>query len=144
VVRSTVIANNSILTEWLAPTVEPNKVTQYEIYRSEDLVNYTLIATVPAQQTDYMDYDVDVHAKNYFYRIDVINVCNIQAIISNDGSSILLRGNGLQDGGVHLYWTPYYGWNTPVEKYIIERLDENGQWQVIGNVNGTVTTFDEH
>jgi len=71
-------------------------------------------------------------------------VCNIQAIISNDGSSILLQGNSLYDGGVHLFWTPYIGWNTPVEKYIIERLDETGQWNVIGNVTGTTTYFDDH
>src|SRR5262249_16347363 len=52
VVRSTVVANTSILTEWLPPTVEPNKVTQYDIYRSEDNVNFSHVASVPAQQTD--------------------------------------------------------------------------------------------
>jgi hypothetical protein len=144
VIRSTVVSNASILTEWLAPTIQTSSVVQYDIYRSTDNSNFTFIATVPAQQTDFMDYDVDVQATNYFYRVDVINQCNIQAIISNDGSSILLRGEKTDDGGVQLYWTNYIGWNTGVDHYIIERLDDNGQWQVINTVPGNITSQQDH
>jgi PKD repeat protein len=144
VVRSTVVNNATILTEWLAPAVQPGSVVQYDIYRSTDNVNYSFITSVPAQQTDYMDYNVDVQAQNYFYRVDVINQCNIQAIISNDGSSILLKGDKTLNGGVALQWTNYIGWSAGVDQYIIERLDDFGQWQIIGTVPGSVTTFEDH
>jgi hypothetical protein len=143
VIRSTVVDNKTILTEWQPPVIQPGSVVQYDIYRSTDNVNFSFIATVPSAQTDYMDYDVDVQATNYFYRVDVINQCNIQAVISNDGSSILLQGE--KDAiGVNIYWTNYIGWNTGVDHYIIERKDDNGNWQVISNVPGNVTSYHDN
>ncbi|MBK5284970.1 MAG: PKD domain-containing protein, partial [Bacteroidia bacterium] len=64
VVRSTVVDNRTILTEWLHPSILPGSVVQYDIYRSTDNINFAHIATVPSQQTDYMDYDVDVQKEN--------------------------------------------------------------------------------
>ena len=47
VVRSTVVFNKSVLTEWGDPNIPLSRVMQYDILRSTDSINYTLLASVP-------------------------------------------------------------------------------------------------
>src|SRR5205814_9708101 len=72
VVRSTVESNQFVLTEWQQPLVHPEKVVQFDLYRSVDEKNYSFLASVPAYQTSYLDYDVDVQGNHYYYKILVI------------------------------------------------------------------------
>jgi predicted DNA binding protein len=141
-VRSTVVDNTYILTEWLPPVVKPQSVIQYEIYRSDDNITFNFISTVSANQTDFIDYDVDVQSKNYSYKIIVVNSCGIQEVLSNGTTTILLKGNKTEDRTTHLNWSPYDKWNEGVEYYDIESLDENGQWKFIKRVKGDTTSTD--
>jgi hypothetical protein len=45
----------------------------------------------------------------------------------------------------YLNWTPYKEWMPGVDKYEIEYLNSNGQWEVIKIVDGNIisTSFDE-
>ncbi len=142
VVRSTVVTNQTILTEWRQPVVHPEKVAQFDVYRSTDNVNFSFVATVPAVQTDFMDYSVDVQNNHYFYKIKVVNTCEIYEDPSLNTSSILLKGEMNEDRSVHLYWSPYVGWDTGVDYYIIERLDGNGQWQLLKQLSGEIIHYD--
>ncbi len=141
VIRSTVVENQSILTEWMPPTVQPDKVMQYDIYRSSDNINYSYVATVPSVQNDFMDYDVDVQTFHYYYKIMVVNTCNITEELSPLTSSILLKGIMNDARQVELEWSPYSGWESGVEYYVLEKLDENGHWQVLKRVDGTITRY---
>lgn len=142
VVRSTVVDNQTILTEWKQPQVHPEKIAQFDIYRGTDEENYRYIATVPSIQTDYMDYNVDVQKNRYFYKIRVVNTCDVAEDLSPLTNSILLQGIMDEARQVHLEWSPYAGWDPGVEYYILEKQDENGHWQFLKRVDGTTLNYD--
>jgi hypothetical protein len=140
-VRSTVVNNRSVLTEWKQPDVLPEKVIRYDVYRSTDSTNFDFLASVPRDQTAYMDEAVNVQQTNYFYRIQAVNECNLNESPSSLSSTIVLDGEMDESYEVHLHWTPYSGWDQGVEYYLIEKQDENGNWVPVRQVNGTTTTL---
>lgn len=142
VVRSTVVDNQTVLTEWTQPLVHPEMVAQFDIYRSTDNRNFRYLTSVPSVQTDFMDYDVDVQNINYYYKILVINTCSIDEGLSGHTSTIVLKGDMDEFRQVHLNWTPYKGWAQGVDYYILEKLDENGHWQLLKQVDGETYRYD--
>ena len=142
VVRSTVVDNQTVLTEWTQPLVHPEQVAQFDIYRSTDNTNFRYLTSVPSVQTDFMDYNVDVQTTNYYYKILVINTCNIDEDLSGHTSTIVLKGTMDELRQVHLNWTPYKGWPQGVEYYILEKLDANGHWQILKQVDGETFRYD--
>ena len=86
-----------------------------------------------------MDYDVKVNESRYFYKIRVRNYCDIEETMGDNTTTILLRGEKTEDRVVHLQWTPYDKWVDGVDYYIIETLDEYGNWQFVKRVSGTTT-----
>lgn len=141
VVRSTVVENQTVLTEWAQPVVHPEMVAQFDIYRSTDNVNFQYLTTVPSIQTDFMDYNVDVQNINYYYKILVVNTCDIDEALSGHTSTIVLKGDMDELRMVHLNWTGYKGWEHGVEYYILEKMDENGHWQVLKQVDGETLQY---
>ncbi len=137
IIRSTVINNSEVLTEWLSPVLFPDRVVMYNIYRSTDSLHYHFIAAVPAQSQSYLDSDVDVMKQNYFYRILAVNDCSLESTRFTKSSSILLKSDS-KDAKTILYWTEYRQWDSGVNQYVIEQLDSNGQWRVIKVVDGTI------
>ena len=142
VVRSTVVDNQTVLTEWKQPLVHPEQIAQFDIYRSTDNTNFRYLTSVPSIQTDFMDYSVDVQSTSYYYKILVINTCNIDEDLSGHTSTILLKGDMDEMRQIHLTWTPYKGWSQGVEYYILEKLDENGHWQILKQVDGEMFRYD--
>ena len=142
VVRSTVVDNQFVLTEWMPPVTLPNSVLRYDIFRSTDLVNYSLIASVPSIILDYSDFNVNVNAQEYYYKVLVRNVCDVDAREGLMGSSILLT-KLVSSSGNFLRWTQYKEWNTGVDYYVIEKMNETGVWKEIDRVPGAVTDWEE-
>jgi hypothetical protein len=140
VVRSTVIDNQNILTEWNLPVLAPDKVLNYNIYRSENNNNYQLITTLPAFATDYLDYNTDVELNRYIYSVEVINICNLSGSPSNIGNSILLKARA-DDHKLILDWNGYVGWQDGVKEYKVEKMDAQGSWKEIGIVDGDSRQF---
>ncbi len=136
VVRSTVVDNKTVLTEWKQPNVHPEMVAQFDLYRSIDNVNFSYITSLPSVQTDYMDYNVDVQKINYYYKVLVINSCNIDEPLSGYTSTIVLKGSMDEMRMVHLDWNGYKGWDHGVEYYILEKQDDQGHWQFLKQVDG--------
>lgn len=141
VVRSTVINNKEVLTEWDTPVIAPQKITGYDIYRSTDNINFTFLTNVTSLVHDYIDADVDVNAQNYYYKIEAKNACNVRTLPGNKSSSILLKAE-LKDGNVQLNWTKYEGWDMGVDYYIIEKMNEQGEWKVIKTVDGNQLIYE--
>ncbi len=142
VVRSTVVDNQYVLTEWMPPVTLPNSVLRYDIFRSADQINYSLIASVPSLILDYSDFNVSVSADEYYYKILVRNVCDVDSREGLVGSSILLT-KLVSSSGNYLRWTQYKEWNTGVDYYVIEKLNEAGVWKEIDRVPGAVTDWEE-
>jgi PKD repeat protein len=140
-VRSTVLDNQSVLTEWLPPVVHPEKVVQYDLYRSMDNVNFSYLTSISPLQTDYIDNDVDVQTSHYYYKILVQNTCDIYEGLSGNTSSILLEGKESDDYQITLQWSPYIGWDTEVDYYILEIKDEFGNWQFLKKLNGDIRKY---
>jgi PKD repeat protein len=142
VVRSTVVENQSILTEWKEPAIAPEKVTGYKVYRSEgDDGNYEPVIQLPAGATSYLDESVDVQKKHYSYKVTAINTCNSESQAGLHGSNILLEGSSDKEGNINLHWTGYEGWPTAPGYYQIERLNDKGEWEVIQRVTGHTTDY---
>jgi PKD repeat protein len=140
-IRSTVVNNSYTLTEWNEPLQYPWLVTRYQIYRSEDNLQFNLIADVPEMVHEYEDRSVDVQTHEYYYRVTAVSECGTSDY-SGPGSSIWLRTreNNLQ---YYLMWTPYKEWNTGVDSYRIEKLNDNGIWEEFRTVNSSVTEVEE-
>ena len=117
--------------------------TGFNVYRSTDQINYYLIANVPSQVLNYDDYSVNVDAQEYYYKIEVVNACNMVTEQGKIGSSILLDVYETEINNV-LKWTKYTDWDSGVEKYVIEKLNANGVWEQIKVVSGAITEWEEH
>jgi PKD repeat protein len=143
-VRSTIVDNQSVLTEWIPPAVHPEKVVQYDLYRSTDNANFHYLTSVSPMQTDYLDNDVNVQASHYFYKIRVLNTCDIAEDLSGNTSTILLKGKESEDYNITLKWNPYIGWDTGVDYYIIEKLEDGGSWELLKKVDGNVIDYTYH
>jgi len=142
IVRSTVINNTQVLTEWNAPVISPEKVTGYKIYRSTDNIHFSLLTNVLSSVHEYIDEDVDVNTQNYYYKIKVANSCGIGSLESNKSSSIFLKAE-LINGNVNLNWTSYDGWNTGVDHYMIEKMNKQGVWEIIKTVDGNKLIYED-
>ena len=142
VIRSTVVDNQYVLTEWRQPSVRPEMVAQFDVYRSTDNVNFNYLRTVPAQQTDLSDYAVDVQNNRYFYKILVVNTCDITRDLSPSTNTILLRGEMDEARQVHLQWTPYSAWENGVEYYILENLTSRDTGKCSGKSTDKRSRYD--
>ena len=142
VTRSTVVDNEYVLTEWGDVNYRPDLVDRYNIYRSTDQVNYFMIASVPAFVHDYSDLNVNVKYDAYYYKVEIQNVCGSNTVEGNISSSILLKA--LQTDVLNnLKWSRYVDWDSGVEKYVVEKLNSSGIWEVIQTVPGNVTEWEE-
>ncbi|MBL7924320.1 MAG: PKD domain-containing protein [Bacteroidia bacterium] len=142
IVRSTVVDNEYVLTEWGTPQVLPQTVNRYDVYRSTDEVNYSLIASVPASVHEYSDFNVDIKGQEYYYKIFIRNTCDVTAREGLIGSSVLLKRMEIGPGNL-LLWTKYLHWDSGVEFYVIEKMNNAGQWIEVDRVPGTVTQWEE-
>lgn len=126
-VRTTVVDNRHVLTEWSPPALHPERVLEYHIMRATDGIHYLHIATVPSTNSSFLDQDTDPSTTSYSYRILVVNDCHLSGRESNRGTSILLQGFW-QDYKTRLTWTPYNEWDNGVQNYILEVQDTQGNW----------------
>ncbi|MEM9855925.1 MAG: PKD domain-containing protein [Bacteroidota bacterium] len=130
IIRSSVEANSAVFTEWKAPIIGPDKVSYYQIERSVNDQDYEVVAEVPKGITSFLDYEVNVNDQQYTYRIDVINVCDVQSLKSNSGSSILVQKETKEYVNT-LKWNDYFGWQEGSSKYLLQRQNEYGEWKTV-------------
>jgi PKD repeat protein len=139
--RSTVVENAYILIEWKAPVLHADKVVRYEVKRAESAMgSYEKISETPGFITYFEDFNVDVANQNYFYKIELINECDVQTISPNISSSILLLA--VEKGNIaQISWTSYIEWTEGVEKYIIEKQTIENLWEKVKEVDGNSNTI---
>ncbi len=147
IVRSTVVNNEFVLTEWSEPQLHPERVIQYNIYRSTDTTGtqYSFLTSVGAGITSYEDYNVDVNGQNYYYKLEAVSDCNLSGKQSENSSSILLQSKW-EYAASKLWWTRYDKWDTGVERYEVEKYNWiTRQWEKVKTVpgNATQTEVDE-
>ncbi len=135
VVRSTVMNNEKVMTEWKPPLPGAGAVMVYKIYRSKDTSSaYTLHDVVPGHRTSYIDDQVNVQQQHYHYRIDVMNRCKVQTT-GSVGNSILLQGER-EGNAVRLKWSSYEEWDHGVDHYKIQKKNAAGEWETLQKAGG--------
>jgi gliding motility-associated-like protein len=86
-------------------------ISQFKLQRSEDGINFIDLASIPATNVystiNYDDITALVNEKSYYYRVVVIDSCNLEVLTSNLGRTIHLYGNADTYMLNHLEWTPY-------------------------------------
>jgi gliding motility-associated-like protein len=106
---ATVVDNLYARVSWFIDTTA--YISRYKLLRSTDGINYGEIATIPATPTgstiSYDDLTAQVNSQSYFYKVVVIDSCNLEALTSNVARTIYLSGNSLVYLNNHLEWTPY-------------------------------------
>jgi len=139
--RSTVVENRYVLSEWTAPSIMGNRVTTYKVFRSTNNIHFSLLTTIPAPQTYYIDQNVDVNKVKYYYRILATNACDLEGIDGGTSDNVVLTAEAAGEFYIQLRWTPYEGWGEDgVSFYILERQKDDGKWEVIHQLPGSVIT----
>jgi len=105
-------------------------VSAYKILRATDANGpYTQIATLPPTNlpnVSYSDLSTIVTMSSYFYKVVVVDSCDVEALTSNVGRTILLLAEGQGDMTNELVWNDYEAWSGNVESYSIYRkVDAN-------------------
>ncbi len=136
-VFATVVDDRDILVEWEAPVLLPDMVQSYKVYRSDDKNHYQLAGTVPYTSLSFLDTDVRVHDRPYYYLVIPFSTCETEGLKGLIGSSIWLQSKFDEiSQAATLYWSPYEEWDEGVEKYIIQRKVGNTPWETIREVDG--------
>ena len=139
--RSTVVDNRFVYTEWRKPEIMGDRVSGYRIFRSTDNQQFFLLESLPADQTFYIDENVDVNNIKYYYRIMATNTCGLTGIEGGFSDNVVITADPAGEFYIQLKWTPYTGWGeNEVDFYILERETEDGNWEVIYELPGNVTT----
>ncbi len=137
VIRSTVVANENIYTEWLSEGLPLNPLTNHLVYRSENGNDFELITTLDSSIRSYLDEFVDVVNNQYDYVVVNRNICNTNSTNSNLGNSILLEFDRLDNFRTKLNWNFYNGWIDNPNKYEIQKLNSSGNWELFRTLDNT-------
>ena len=141
IIRSTVQDNEAVLTEWEDPHYGGEKITGFQIWKSTDSVSYDLHATLDRSERSYLDVETNVHEQNYFYMVIPTNVCKVKPELHSTSSSILLKLEDLGNGQIQFDWNQYYKWETGVDYYELQRLNDQGVWETVEKVDSTTNTI---
>jgi CHU_C Type IX secretion signal domain len=121
-------------------------------YRLERTFNgepWEVIASQPptlAPTVVFSDLDVDTDLRGYTYRVVVVDSCGLDAVTSNEGTSLLLVTEAGIDGVNHLRWNGYEDWAGAVTGYTVYRsigdqaffpiaVNPPGQWELDDDVS---------
>jgi gliding motility-associated-like protein len=101
-------------------------VNLYRILRSESGAGpFEEVGTVlPSVEENlaFSDMSADVNARSYYYKITVIDTCNIESEIANSGRTIFLSVSANEDRTNLLQWNAYESWDAAVDSYEVYRL----------------------
>lgn len=129
VIRSTVIENQNIYTEWNSNSDYLNPLFEHHIYRSENGDNFEFIATTDSSTKSYIDENVNIQNTQYDYIIINKNICESYSMNSNAGNSVLLNYQRLDNFRTKINWNFYEGWSVLPNKYEVQKLNSNGVWE---------------
>ena len=141
VIRTTVLDDTRILTEWKEPEFGLSQVAFYQVLKSVNDAPYIVADTVAPGITSYIDEFLNTDEEIYSYKIKVFNSCDINTRFSNAGNSISLKKETKYYKN-RLYWNSYKGWNDGVQHYLLQKQNDKGEWETIGILDEGVKETD--
>jgi PKD repeat protein len=133
--NTTVMETGEVFTEWSIPEEGKGRITSFEIYRSENGGEFKYFDSVEPHEQFYIDEESDTENNTYTYQVKVINDCSIDTQSSGESNTVLLQKD-VQFRKYELRWNAFKGWEEGVKKYVIQRLNENGEWETVEEVSG--------
>ena len=140
-VRATVENNKDILVEWDSVKNSQTEIVSYTLEKSFDGINYRHVETFPVTKFDYLDKEVEVMERSYFYRIFATDECDARTPFLNYGKTILLVADSVGFQRPRLNWSTYQGWTEDVDYYTIEIEEPNIGFVEIGSTASIDSTF---
>lgn len=140
--RASVVNDKNILVRWDAAPANAH-AGAYVLDRSTDGVKYTFVSSFPVDSFTYLDTNVNVGLRPYYYHTRIIDSCGDTGKISNAGKTILLN---VDTSGIDLLpqlnWTKYIYWPEGVQYYTIFRKGANGNFTPIDSTSsGNDSTY---
>jgi len=133
--NTTVMETGEVFTEWSIPEEGKGRITAFEIYRSENGGEFVYHDSVEPHEQFYIDENSDTENNTYNYQVKVVNDCSIDTEISDESNTMLLQKN-VQFRKYELKWNAFEGWEEGVKKYVIQRLNDKGEWETVEEVEG--------
>lgn len=134
------VEDNHIKVAWDQPMLNPAvpSVEYYAVYRNStgSYDNYG-----SSNSNSYTDNGANVDAQPYCYQISYKDACNNVSGISTNTCTVHLTVTRTEETN-HLSWTPYTGYASGIQEYIVENLDENGN-VVLSKSAGLATSYSE-
>ncbi|MCQ2302434.1 MAG: choice-of-anchor J domain-containing protein, partial [Bacteroidales bacterium] len=94
------------LISWVTDTRD---IVSFNIYRSNDGVNYEMVGSIDGNKTEYFDA---VEVGTYFYQVTAISDCgeSVPALTANGANFVIVTVTGIdENGGVAMYPNPTNG-----------------------------------
>ena len=143
-IRSVSVVNNENISVKVSTgsTISFKKVV---LYRSVDsAANFSLYKSLANNGTDtyiFIDDNVKVARKKYYYKAAIENGCGMLTAESNIAHNIVLQGTSNEYKN-YMNWNGYGYWENGVDHYIVERLDYlNNVFKEVGFEYGTATEY---
>ena len=142
---ATVVNNSFVNVSFFVDTAA--YVSLYKILRADNASGpFVQIATVPpslSPNISYSDMTALVNSNSYYYKVIVVDSCNIEALTSNIGRTILLVAEGMGDMTNKLTWNNYEAWSGNVESYSIYRKVD-GNFEPLVNIPFGTNTYSDN
>ncbi|MBO6517007.1 MAG: PKD domain-containing protein [Bacteroidia bacterium] len=142
-VRATVQHDEYVRIEWLPTPYSKMPIDHYVLEKSFDGVDYRYLSSTSSQD-DLVAEDrlVEVDSQSYYYRVRAVDVCKDESPYSNLAKTILLKADTGKFQRPYLTWSTYKGWDVGVDKYEIQRKEEDGSFFSLGYTDsGDDTTY---
>jgi len=140
--RTSVEEDKYTILEWLMPVKAALPLTEFELYRAQGNELIRSWDRMDASQYDTDDYKVKVDDVSYRYQVRAKDKCDNWSPLSNEAKTVVLNVNFNWDTRQpEMSWSKYTYWNEGVEYYIVERLQENGEFLTIGRTIDDQDTF---
>jgi len=123
--------------------------SSYEVYKKvRGDKEYSYVESIFDRDiTSYVDKDVDVNEISYCYIIRVLDNCGHISPNSNEGCTIVIRGESVNEKGttpryrMNLVWDNYIEWPAGVESYELIRSVDTGTLRPIVRVNSPTVEY---
>ena len=143
-VRATVEKDLEILIEWDSVTNSIIPITQYNLLKSSNGRDYSILYEGSNAEFNFLDKEVLVDDRSYFYQTYAIDECDDTTDIWNYGKTILLKADTSSDQRPYLEWSHYLGWTEDISYYTVEIKNPDGSFMEIANFPYKDTTFTDY
>lgn len=143
-VRATVEQDIEILIEWDSVTHSSIPITQYNLLKSINGREYSILYEGNNTEFSYIDKKVLVDNRSYFYQTYAIDECDDTTAIWNYGKTILLNADTSKDQRPYLEWSHYLGWTEAIGYYTVEIKNPDGSFMELASIPHKDTTFTDY